>query len=198
MPGATFNLPTAFAAFGIRVSDGVMTAGGSNPRILTSATAAFTPHDKGKKITVAGAGAAGADLTTRIERVQNGTTVELKDPALTTVNSADLSYVAGVYRLSSILNGPDINGNTYQFMGHLTRLFLSLAADSPGGTLLVGGPYLTDTNFGFVIGANSGSELAAPGMGPQLSPSSDYIASATADQKVHIFWSGDLNQSTGA
>src|SRR5690242_4173803 len=101
MPGATFNLPDAYAAFGVRVANGAMTAGGSNPRILTSATAAFTLHDVGKKVTVEGAGEAGADLTTTIARRLSATQVELKDPALTTVVGSDVSYVKGVYRLSN-------------------------------------------------------------------------------------------------
>jgi hypothetical protein len=196
MPGATFNMPDAFAAFGVRVANGAMTAGGSNPRILTSATAAFSAFDVGKKITVAGAGAAGADLTTKIARRLSATQVELKDPALTTVVGANVSYVKGVYRLSALLSGADVDGNTYQFLGQLRRLQIGIT-DSPGGVVFIGGPYVTSSNFGVKLAANQ-SDNFTPGSMAIATASSEYVASDTANQKLRVYWNDDLNQSVQA
>ena len=198
MPGGTFNLPDAFAAFGVRVANGAMTAGGSNPQVLISATAAFTLFDVGKKITVAGAGAGGADLVTKIAARLSATQVLLDAPALTTVVGANVSYVKGVYRLSILLQGADIDGNRYQFVNKLRRLQLMLAADTPGGKLFVGGPYVSTTNYGLVLGAAGELNEFAPGANAWAIPSSDYVTSDTAAQKLHLFWSDELNQSTPA
>lgn len=193
MPGATFKLADAFAAFAVRVANGAMTAGGSNPRILNSATAAFKLTDVNKKVKVEGAGAAGADLTSVIMRRLSATAVELRDPALTTVVGSDISFVKGVYRLSEILRSADIDGNTYQFVTQTSRLKISLEADSPGGSLFIGGPWLTTTNFGIKVQATEADDEQGA-----VIPSSDYLCSDTADQLVHIYWSDDLNQSVGA
>lgn len=77
---------------GRSVTDGAITAADTT---LTSATAAFTSADVGRGVTVAGAGAAGADLVAEIASVTNGTTVELNVAAGTTVTGAavDVSQI---------------------------------------------------------------------------------------------------------
>lgn len=75
------------------VADAAITSGSAT---LTSATAAFTSADVGKSVRVAGAGAAGAALSTTIASVTNATTVVLTGaPAGTTVSGASLAI--GVY-----------------------------------------------------------------------------------------------------
>src|SRR5690348_7762082 len=132
MAGATFKLPLAYGAFAVRVADGVMNAASNSPNkaLLTSATAAFTLADVGKRIVVAGAGAGGADLDTFIAQRISATQVVLKDPAKTTVAAANISYVKGVYRLSTILRGADVDGHVYQ-LSALRRLHLQIAPNSP-------------------------------------------------------------------
>ena len=192
MPGATFNMADAFAAFGVRVADGAMTAGGSNPRILTSATAAFTNSDLNKKITVEGAGAAGADLTSTIVRVLSAQQVELQHPALTTVAGSDISYVKGVYRLSDLIAQGDVAGNKYHFASaRLIRIQNKHAAT----VIFIGGPFVAPTNAGIAIPTDQSSDITALAGGVS---SSDYLTSATANQKVNIFWQDDLNQMTPA
>lgn len=71
------------------VTDGAITAATTT---LTSATAAFTSADVGKTIAVAGAGSAGATLTTTISAFTNTTTVTLAVAASTTVSAAETSY----------------------------------------------------------------------------------------------------------
>ncbi len=196
MPGATFLLDDVYAAFGVRVADGAMTANSSNPKILTSATAAFKAFDVGKRITVAGAGAAGADLKTTIARLISATKVELAAPALTTVVGANVSYVKGVYRLSDLIAQGDVDGNHYQFM-YARRLKISLGAQSPGGKVFVGGPFVTPTNCGYELDANEEDEFA-PGSDVPAITTSDYLTSATDNQKVNIYWIDDLNIATAA
>lgn len=197
MPGATFNMADAFAAFGVRVANGAMNATGTNPRILTSATAAFTIHDVGKKIRVAGAGASGGNLDTYIAKRISATQVELKAPALTTVAGANVSYVKGVYRLSTLLAGPDVDGNTYQVGPTTRRLQVQLADNSPGGNLFIGGPFVTTTNYGIQV-QGGGSDGFAPGTLPSAMTTSDYLTSETANQKVNVYWIDDFNQATPA
>lgn len=69
------------------VTDGAMSST-VNPTVLTSATAAFTAVDKGRRVTVAGAGVGGADLVSIITSYTNSTTVALEDAATTTVSDA--------------------------------------------------------------------------------------------------------------
>lgn len=193
MPGATFNMADAFAAFGVRVSDGAMTAGGANPKVLTSATAAFKQTDVGKKITVEGAGAAGADLTTTIARLISATKVELAAPALTTVVGSDISYVKGVYRLSDLIGQGDIDGNKYQFL-YARRL--QIQNKHAATKICIGGPYVTPTNRGIELAADAVSDYT-PGEA-LAATSSDFLTSETANQKVNIYWVDDLSLSTPA
>lgn len=76
-------------AYGGRTVADAATTSGDNT--LTSATAAFTSEDVGRQVTVTGAGAGGNDLITTIATVTDASTVELTDPAGTTVAGADLS-----------------------------------------------------------------------------------------------------------
>jgi hypothetical protein len=64
------------------VADAAQTSGQS---VVTSATAAFTSADLGRRISVAGAGAAGITLHTQIFNVNNATSVTVIDQAGTTV-----------------------------------------------------------------------------------------------------------------
>lgn len=194
MPGGTFNMADAFAAFGVRVADGVMTAGGSNPNLLSSATAAFKQTDVGKKITVEGAGAAGADLTTKIARLVSATRVLLDSPALTTVAGSDISYVKGVYRLSDLIALGDVDGNHYQFL-YARRLQIQVKA--AGTKIFIGGPYVTTTNAGIELPADQANDFAPSGAGFAVT-TNDYLTSATANQKVNVYWIDDLNLSTPA
>lgn len=196
MPGATFNLADAYAAFGVRVADGAMTAGGSNPKILSSATAAFKLTDVGKRVKVEGAGAAGADLDTFIARFISATQVELKAPALTTVAGSDISYVKGVYRLSDLLKQGDVDGNKYDVL-YARRVHIQLGPQSPGGVLHIGGRYVTPTNAGLTLAALGESDYA-PGTTTLGVLTQDYLTSATANQKVNISWQDDINASTPA
>lgn len=72
---------------GIGNIDGAITSGTNN---FSSATGIFTVNDVGKVITVVGAGAAGADLTTTISAFTSGTSVTLTANAGTTVSGAAL------------------------------------------------------------------------------------------------------------
>jgi hypothetical protein len=178
--GATFELPDAYAAAAAVVSDGVMAL--ATKYLLTSATAAFSQLMQGLEIVVAGAGAAGADLTTRIEEVISATKVRLRDPALTAVSSADLTYVVGVYRIRNLLLAGDIDDNTYDVL-YVRRLQVQVNQNTPGGIVYIGGEQLTPTN--------AGTELIAAGasdndnMGVTLG---DFITSDQAGALVNILW----------
>lgn len=197
MPGASFKLADAFVAFGVVVADGAMTIApaGTNPKLLTSATAAFKRSDVGKKITVEGAGAAGADLTTKIASFVSATQVLLDSPALTTVVGSDISYVKGVYRLSDVLAGPDVAGNTYQ-VSYARRLQIQMG-ELPGGNLYIGGPYVSPTNHGIRLQPGDADQYA-PGTGVLAVATSDYLCSDTADQLINIYFADDFNLSTPA
>lgn len=73
----------------VTLTDGAITA---TDATLTSATAVFTVADIGKVIIVAGAGAAGAALTTTIASWNSVTSVELTVVASTTVSGANVQY----------------------------------------------------------------------------------------------------------
>jgi hypothetical protein len=62
---------------------------------FTSASAAFVANDVDALILIAGAGAAAADLVTRIVSITNGTTVEVETAASTTVSSANWEIFGG-------------------------------------------------------------------------------------------------------
>lgn len=196
MSGATFKLTDAYAAFGVRVADGAMTAGGSNPKLLNSATAAFSLFDVGKRVKVEGAAAGGADLDTYISKWISATKVELKDPALTTVAGSDISYVKGVYRLSTLLKSGDVDGNKY-VLSYVHRLQLQLASNSPGGKLYVGGPWVTPTNRGYEIEAAGEVDDFVPSVSP-LGTSGDWLTSDFANQVVNVYWFDDINETTHA
>lgn len=66
-------------------ADGAMTAGSN---ILTSASANFTPDDRGCGVTVLGAGAAGAPLVGYISAVTNSTTVTIGNASFAAVNAS--------------------------------------------------------------------------------------------------------------
>lgn len=66
-------------------SDGQMNAGSN---ILTSASANFTPDDRGCGVTVLGAGAAGAPLVGYISAVTSSTTVTIGNASFAAVNAA--------------------------------------------------------------------------------------------------------------
>lgn len=59
---------------------------------LTSATAQFVSSDKGKTITITGAGVAGATLLTTIASVTNGTTIVMADAATSTATAHVISF----------------------------------------------------------------------------------------------------------
>jgi len=62
---------------------------------FTSASASFVANDVDSLILIEGAGAAAADLVTRIASVTNGTTVEVEDAASTTVSGANWEIFGG-------------------------------------------------------------------------------------------------------
>lgn len=70
------------------VTDGVT----NGTTTLTSATAIFVTSDKGKTITVSGAGVGGATLLTTIASVTNATTIILTDAATSTATAHVVSY----------------------------------------------------------------------------------------------------------
>lgn len=70
------------------VTDGVT----NGTTTLTSATAAFVSSDKGKTITVTGAGVGGATLLTTIASVTNATTIVMADAAVSTATAHVVSY----------------------------------------------------------------------------------------------------------
>ena len=74
------------------VSDAAITTATTT---LTSATAAFVANDVDALITIGGAGAAAADLTTRIVSVTSATEVEVADAASTTVSAETLDIYTG-------------------------------------------------------------------------------------------------------
>lgn len=191
MPGATFKLALAYVAFGVVETDGAMSITGPNPRLLNSAGGAFAETDVGKRIVVEGAGAAGADLNTFIARRISATQVELKDPALTTVTGSDVSYAIGVTRLSEIIEAGDVNGNHY-VVPYARRLQIQVSPRSPGGTVFIGGPYVTPTNAGLELGAGE-SDNYTTGSAGLVVATADYLTSDTADQLVNIYWADDFN-----
>jgi hypothetical protein len=85
-----------------KYSDGVATASSTS---FTSATATFTQADKGKTITIGGAGTAGALHTTTIASVTNGTTIVLTAAAITTKNPAIFGF--GTDDTTAISNAVD-------------------------------------------------------------------------------------------
>lgn len=76
-------------ADGVIKNDGAITA---SDNTLTSASSAFTAADIGKKISVAGAGAAAATLVTTIASINSATSVELTAAASTTVSGEVFCY----------------------------------------------------------------------------------------------------------
>nr|AUN37443.1 hypothetical protein [uncultured bacterium] len=179
------------------MADGAMNAASNSPNksILTSATAAFTLADVGKRIVVAGAGAAGADLDTFIAQRISPTQVALKAPAQTTVSGANVSYAKGVYRLSTVLRGADVDGHIYQ-LSALRRLQIQIAANSPAGTLYIGGPYVTPTNRGSELTGAGDIENYSPGGRPMATISDDYVTATVDNFLINVMWADDLNQST--
>lgn len=118
------------------LTDGAMTATDTE---LTSASATFTTDDVGKEIIVFGADTAGADLLTTIASWNSATSVELTDPAVTTVVATTVQYngiVDGVLR-SVELEWTD---------GQLAGMGLAPIDDFPPPPALYGGT-LNDTGF---------------------------------------------------
>lgn len=72
-----------------KYTDGAITTGTAT---FTSATATFVAGDKGKTITIGGAGAAGVPFTTTILSVTNSTTVTLAANASTTVSGKSFGF----------------------------------------------------------------------------------------------------------
>lgn len=175
----TFNIPLAYVASGVVVADGVMSL--STPYLLTSATAAFSQRMQGIAISVAGAGAAAAALTTRIEEVISTTKVRLKDPALTVVAAANLTYAIGRIRLYNLLRVGDIASNTYNQL-YASRIQLQVNSLSPG-KIYVGNENVSPTN--------AGAELVAPGdadesiMGDSFG---GWVCADTANSLLNIQW----------
>lgn len=90
-PAGIKNVIDDFGATGdgIVLADAAITSGDAT---LTSATASFVAGDVGKLITVDGAGAAGAHLSTTIASINSSTSVELSVSAGTTVAGARCVY----------------------------------------------------------------------------------------------------------
>lgn len=186
MPGATFELPTAYVAFGVVNNDGAMALGSD---LLNSAAADFEPFDVGKRITVEGAGPAGVPLETEIVGFIGGTQVRLKEAAATAVAGSDISYVQGVYRLSDLLAQGDIDGNVYQVL--YTR-HLSLQLISAAGVVFVGGRNVSPTNHGFEL-EQKGVLAFSPGTTPLAITTGDYLTSVTPGQQINVYWADDMN-----
>lgn len=72
------------------VTDGAMSSS-TNPTYLNSATAAFVSGDVGRTVVIAGAGAAGANLSTVITAVNSGTQAVVSAGASTTVSGATVT-----------------------------------------------------------------------------------------------------------
>lgn len=187
MPGATFKLTTKYAASGLVVADGAMTAGS---RVLSSATAAFSIFDERKTIVVEGAGAAGVDLTTRIKKFISATKVELVDAASTTVTGSDLTYVVGIYRLFDLLRNGDVDGNTYQML-NASRLQIQVNSRSPTGNIYVGGKEVSPTNCGLELTAPGSSDNSfSSSTGAGLTTADDYLTSDVDEALVNVYWQG--------
>lgn len=183
MAGGTFTLPKAYAAASAVVSDGVMVL--ASPYLLSSATAAFDTLDTGKEIVITGAGASGADLTTKIRRVLSATKVEVADPALTAVGSADLTYVVGVYRLRDLLRKGDTAGNTYDLL-YGSRVQLQVNSNSPG-KIYVGGPEVSPTNAGIELVAPGSVDNRTQGTDP-ASTFDDFVCADADSSLLNIHW----------
>lgn len=76
----------SFDLYRVRARDAAMAVGTA----LSSATAAFTANDVGRKVIVSGAGADGADLWTTIAAVTTATQVTLGAAAATSISGAVL------------------------------------------------------------------------------------------------------------
>ena len=74
--------------------DGVATAGSTN---FTSAAAVFAATDVGKVISIAGAGASGADLRTTIAARVSNTQITLAAAASTAVTAAKGHYLSLIH-----------------------------------------------------------------------------------------------------
>ncbi len=126
-PGQTINAKSSGAKGDARyVSDGAMTLGSPN---LSSATAAFTSSDGGKAVTVAGGGAAGADLITTISSVSTGTVAVLgasSSANLTgkdaTIATDDTAAVQGAINAVMGQGGGEVffPASSYLILGQLT------------------------------------------------------------------------------
>ncbi len=87
-----FNKPVPICEGGTwrTLTDGSMSSV-TNPDRLTSATASFTNNDVGRQITVNGAGAGGANLSTTIVGIISSTVARLSTNCLTTVSGATIA-----------------------------------------------------------------------------------------------------------
>lgn len=76
----------------ITVFDGAMTTGGSSTTLTCATSTPFSAGDVGKRITVAGAGAAGAQLTTTIASFSSSSVVLLTVGCSTTVTAKGVGF----------------------------------------------------------------------------------------------------------
>lgn len=93
---------------GVLVADGAMSSGSAT---LNSATAGFTVQDIGKKISVAGAGVAGAFLLGTITARASSTQITVSVAASTTVSNAIVSF--GTDDTAAIQSALDAKTNVY-------------------------------------------------------------------------------------
>lgn len=124
----------------IRWVDGAISSGTTT---LTSSTANFQPADVGRAVTVVGAGAAGADLTSTISVRTNTTTVTLANAASTTVTDAVFYVGAGTTERGGtrlILSGRAAIGATLVVSGRTTAFeglgSTFIVSTSPAGSSL--------------------------------------------------------------
>lgn len=138
--GQVFDVK-AYGAFG----DGIAGTTGSissGSTTFSDPAAAFVSGDIGKLMTVQGAGAAGALLSTTISGVGSPTSVTLAAPAAT--SAASTSYVYGHDDTAAIAATITASGTNAYSEG---RVF------APAGIYLIKGPQLAMTNRGGLFGA---------------------------------------------
>ena len=105
---ASINLASTFTVLDDRTAtDGVMNTGAASTTLTCSTTSPFRPSDVGKRIVVAGAGVAGADLVTTIAAYTSISVVKLTTGCSTSVAGVNVSY-GGVLLVGNGAAGSDI------------------------------------------------------------------------------------------
>lgn len=152
---------------GVRLADGAISSGTDD---FTSATAVFTADDVGKVISIAGAGAAGANLRTTISAFVSSTAVTIATNASTTVTDKLTFY------------------GTDDTVAIQTTINVAFAAGGgkvycPNGIYIIDGDLQTD-----VDGSNPNSQLYFPSNDDRDTFQPNVILEGESNYPLFIWW----------